>query len=151
MDVQLALEALPNQVVSGAKVTATYTAPVATSVKQKFTYVVTFGKSNSGNQGGRLTLNTGGCQIAGCQPYWKPLQDVVAADGSAAANSVGIQVSQTTAGTTEHVTCSNRGACDEATGLCLCGIGQCVRQLSGFLQWAWDLRAVRQVYMLPEL
>ena len=116
MDVQLALEALPNQVISGAKVTCALTATGASN-KQKYVYTVTFGKSNSGSQAGRLTLNTAGCQLAGCQPWWAPVQDDVPAAPTFTA------VSQTTAGTTEHVTCSNRGACDEATGLCQCHSG----------------------------
>lgn len=119
MDVQLALEALPNQVVSGAKVTCTYTA-AASGVKQKWVYVVTFDKSNSGNQASRLTLNTAGCEIAGCQPYWSPLKDDASPTPAVVTPTA---VSQTTAGTTEHATCSNRGACDEATGLCQCHSG----------------------------
>jgi hypothetical protein len=103
-----ALNALPNQVLSGVVVTA------ATSATFKILYTITFDPNyNSGDQA-ELVCNFAGCDIDGCQPRFKGI------GGGATPECT---VTETVKGTTEEAFCSNRGDCDFATGLCVCHSG----------------------------
>ena len=102
---ELALNGLPNQVIKGATVVVSRSTHV-------HTFIVTFGAFNSGDQN-MLTVNTAGCEIKGCNPLFV---------GTTTASAA---VTQSRASTSphEHATCSNRGSCDSATGLCSCHSG----------------------------
>jgi hypothetical protein len=103
--IEAALEALPNQVVKDVTVTDD------SSSATDFSYKVVF-EANSGAQN-LLTVNTGGCNVDGCQPRIAGLTTTTAA----------ATTGTTLTGTTEANECSGRGNCDSETGICECTEG----------------------------
>jgi hypothetical protein len=143
-----ALEGLPNRVIENVLVTRDTAAgdgsvgtcsddPTSTSAADCYTagetwyvdagvtYKVTFaGDANSGSQYGRLSINSGGCNHAGCQPRYSGLSNV---DSAATDGVHDDAVAGTTTlaedGSYEGVECARRGDCDGTTGLCMCHSG----------------------------
>jgi len=110
-DLELALNGLPNQVIKGATVTAA----VDTSFNSQSTKMaVTFSQKYNPGKQNLMTINVAGCVTSGCQPRF------VGIGGGATPAG---QVVRLTPGTYEKAVCSNRGACDAATGLCACHSG----------------------------
>jgi hypothetical protein len=103
--VKAALEALPNQVVKA--VTVASSSAGAGTAKWEVTF-----DANSGVQN-LLVVNTGGCDVDGCQPRIAELTCTVPPTTSADAWS----------GTTEANECSGRGNCDSEIGVCECNEG----------------------------
>jgi len=99
-----ALKALPNHAIPG--VTVTKNRPDANSV----TFVVTFSNSHTPGDQEVLTVNTAGCAVSGCQPYYSGVTG----------GTVAASVSTTTVATTENTECSGRGSCDGDSGTCVC-------------------------------
>jgi hypothetical protein len=139
-----ALEGLPNRVVEDVLVSRVLASTAACSagtttnaadclfenaaqswnVDPGVTYKVTFaGATNSGSQANKLTINDGGCDIAGCQPRYAGLSAI--AGDSAATGTLTTGTSESTPADSgyEGVTCGNRGDCDSTTGLCTCHSG----------------------------
>jgi len=103
IEIEEALEALPNEAIPSITVTTT----TAFSGTGAAIFSITFDSSlNSGNQN-LLTVNKAGCSTAGCQPKY-----------AGAAGDVAI--TEATSGTTEWAVCSNRGTCNGDSGDCEC-------------------------------
>jgi len=94
-----ALEALPNSAIPGVTVSRT----------DAQNYVVTFDHAALKGPQTRLTVGTSGCTENGCQPMYTE----ILAGGT-------VTVATNVAGTHEWAVCSNRGACDADSGLCVC-------------------------------
>jgi hypothetical protein len=112
--VKAALEALPNQVVKAVGVVSSEDLggggggdPDAAMWK------VTFG-ANSGVQN-LLVVNTGGCDVDGCQPRIAGLTHTAGGRPTTSADAW--------SGTTEANECSGRGNCDSEIGVCECNEG----------------------------
>lgn len=106
-DIARALTELPNHVVES--VTVSSTVPSATAA----TISITFDSDHNTGDVAMLTVETAGCATNGCQPYYDTTN----------IGSTTITVAETTKGTGEAATCSNRGVCDQETGLCTCHSG----------------------------
>jgi hypothetical protein len=106
-EMQRALNGLPNEVIKGATVSCTKTS-------NRYVYVVSFGKYNTGHQN-LLQINVNGCNVEGCQPLF------------AATTQTWVlgypKISVTRPATTENIVCSGRGACDSSVGICKCYSG----------------------------
>jgi len=111
-DIEIALNGLPNEVIQGVTVTDETVTPGTAP----FIFKVEFSnKYNSGPQT-LLTCNTGGCDAAGCQPFYAGFTG-----GCTVAHYVVNTVDLV--GNTEDAVCSNRGNCDKTTGQCSCHNG----------------------------
>lgn len=110
IEIEEALEALPNHAIPS--VTVTYTGNAVNRV-----WEIEFSDpANSGNIPA-LQVMTGGCTVVGCQPYYAGLT-IGTNSGDAAIPTV-----TSVDGTTENYICSGRGECDTDTGLCECHDG----------------------------
>jgi hypothetical protein len=105
--VKAALEALPNQVVKA--VTVASSSAGAGTAKWEVTF-----DANSGVQN-LLVVNTGGCNVDGCQPRIAELTHTAAGSPTTSADAW--------SGTTEANECSGRGNCDSEIGVCECTEG----------------------------
>lgn len=107
IQVEEALEGLPNHAIPEVKVTYT---EAGTGAPHR--WAVTFNSAhNTGTQEGALDVLEAGCASDGCQPVYAGLGGLTGG------------VTQGVLRETEFVTCSNRGTCNSESGLCECADG----------------------------
>jgi hypothetical protein len=124
-EVKRALESIPNFAITDVTVAAASVAAntaSATLVQVHVAYTITFaGQHNRGNQP-TLVCDFAGCAVDGCQPYYAGVGGGASPDCRVITTTEGNGGADGTV-TVGTFTCSGRGDCDHATGLCLCHSG----------------------------
>lgn len=109
ISIEEALEAIPNNPIPSITVTSSGAASSGA-----LTFTLTFDDEATPGDQHAISIESGGCAIAGCQPVYS---------GLSSSGTLTVAVTETTKGTEENVECSNRGHCNSEVGTCVCNTG----------------------------